>query len=1054
MSLTSLAVDRPVVVWFATGMLVVAGIVSYFSLGQLEDPDFTVKTASVITAYPGASPEEVEHEVTDRLEQAVQEMAELKHVSSLSRAGLSILRVDIRDQVPSRNMSQTWDVLRKKIRDAVPSLPPGAREPQVGDDFGSVYGFVLGISGDGFDYAQLEHYADLLKKELALVKDVARVEMWGVQQQCVYVDVAEGRMAELGLRPDAVRLTLRNQNMVVDAGAVDIQTLRPRFEVTGAFKSPRDIGELMVEASPVDPVRKTALRSRPGELIRLKDAATVRRGYVDPPKWQMRLDGEPALALAITHVSGSNIVKLGQALDARLAELLPELPVGVELHRVAWQSDLVRQSIRDFTTNLLQAVGIVLIVVWFAMGFRSALIIGMGGMLLVILGTFVFMAIAGIDLHRISLGALVIAMGDIVDNAIVVVHGFGERLRKGLDRKSAAIESASRPALPLLSGTVIAVMGFYPIFASPMNTGEFAGSLFTVFGAALVISWVLAMTVLPLMCMAFIPDPTPGAADDAYSGRFYSGFRNTLAAAIRQRFVVLAGMVGLLLLSIAGFSRVNVLFFPDSTRTQFMIDYWAPEGTRLEEVSAQLKPIEDRVRQDPAVRSIATFLGQGPPRFYLPVDPEWPYPSYAQMIVSATSAQGVKEAVARLQPWLDANVPLGTTPRVRVYAVGPSNTWKLEARFSGPGTADAKTLLAVADKGVALLRADPAAKEVRTNWREPVWKVELPYDESRGRWVGISRDDVAASVRGTFDGIAIGLYREGDNLLPIIVRNTESGRANPGELGLLPVRSSTASTSVPLAQVLQNGANGVAVHEEHPIIWRWDRRRAVTVQCSPNGVTAATLRDGVLGAFDAIPLPPGYRLEWGGEHYSSKTAQEGLLPGVVPALAIMALIVVALFNSLRPPIIIVLTIPFALIGITAGLLITGAPFGFMALLGAMSLSGVMIKNAIVLLDQIPEELAAGKTQYQAVIDAALSRLKPVANAASTTVLGMIPLLQDPFWVGLSVTVIFGLAFGALLTMFLVPILYATLYRMSSPKVAPAPEPGGPPDVLNQTSFPR
>jgi multidrug efflux pump subunit AcrB len=1039
MNLTAFSVEKPTVVWFAAGLLTAAGVASYFSLGQLEDPDFTVKTASVSASYPGASPEEVEQEVTDRLEQAVQSMAELKHVSSISRAGSTILRVDIRDQIPSTQMPQVWDILRKKIRDASGSLPPGVSEPVVGDDFGSVYGFVLGVTGDGFSNAELEEFVKLLKKELALVKGVARVETWGVQQQTVNVDVDEGQLAELGLRPADLQLALSRQNMVVNAGAVNVQSLRPRFDVTGAFKSPRDIEDLTLRASHLYNVPQTVASSRPGELVFLKDVAKVSRGYADPPKWLMRVNGEPALCLAITHVAGSNIVELGKALDKRLAELLAHLPAGVELHRIAWQSDLVSESIAGFVINLIEAVVIVLAVLWLTMGIRPAIIIGIGGLVMVILATFVFMAIAKIDLHRISLGALIIAMGMMVDNAIVVVDNFGVKLQQGVERKRAAIEAATGPSLPLLGATVIAVMAFYPIYASPMNTGEFAGALFTVAGVSLMISWVLAVTITPLMCIAMLPDPPAGAAGgELYGGAFYGAFRRLLTTAIRFRVPFLAGMAALLVAAVVGFTQVNVLFFPDSSRAQFMVDYWAPEGSRIEEVSAGLKPIEERLKKDPDVKDVSAFIGQGPPRFYLPVDPEWPYPSYGQLIVNTHTAQGVKDAVPRLQAWLDEVLPAGTMPRVRVFAVGPGNTWKIEARFSGPATAGAKSLFALADQGTAILRASPLAKEVRTNWREPVKKIELPYDDKRARWSGISREDVASTTRRAFDGIPVGLYREGDNLLPILVRSGEEGRSNPGDLGLLPVRSAIGNKSVPLAQVLDGGEKGIAVREELPIIWRWDRRRAVTVQCSPNGVTAPTLRSSVLQQFENIKLPPGYTLEWGGEYDSSKTSQEGLLPGIMPALAIMALIIVALFNSLRPPLIIVLVIPFAIIGITAGLLMTGAPFGFMALLGAMSLSGMMIKNAIVLLDQIPQEIAAGKTPYKAVVDSAVSRLMPVLNAALTTVLGMAPLLQDVFWVGLAVTVMFGLTFGTVLTMIVVPVLYVMFYRIKPAPTAAAP----------------
>jgi multidrug efflux pump subunit AcrB len=1048
MSLTRMAVEKAPFTWFAAGLLAVAGLAGYFSLGRLEDPDFTIKTAAIMTTYPGASPQEVEQEVTDRIEQAIQEMPELKNVSSMSRAGQSLIRVDIRDEIRTPQMPQVWDTLRRKIRDIETRLPPGCGRPEVSDDFGDVYGFVLAVTGDGYSYAELEQYVKFLKKELSVVKGVARVELWGVQDQVVYVDVSESRMAELGVSPAGIKAVLNRQNMVVDGGAVDMQNLRPRFEVAGSFKSPREIENLSVPASATDPVRPTSQRSRPGELFQLRDVATVRRGYADPPRWQMRYDGQPALGLALTHIAGSNVVDLGKAVDRRLEELQAQLPVGIECHKVNWASDQVQESIQGFIVNLFEAVLIVLVVLWLTMGLRQAIIIGGGGLILVILATLTFMKIFGIDLHRISLGALIIAMGMMVDNAIVVVDNFLVFRQQGMSRIDAAVQSASRPSWPLLGATVIACMAFYPIFASPKGTGEFAGALFSVTAISLMISWVLAVTIVPLMCLALLPDPKTTDGGALYGGAFYRTFRWLLGGAIRFRWPFLGTMAALLVVAVLGFSQVRVLFFPDSTRTQFMIDYWAPEGTRLLQTSEEIKVIEKKLRDDPEfkahVKNYTTFVGQGPPRFYLPVDPESPYSSYGQIIVNTNTYPDVDQLIAKLDKWLGEAVPRGTMVRLRKYGVGPGDTWKIEARFSGPAEADPKVLKELGARGVKILQASPGAQDVRTNWREPVSKVQLQYDQSAGRWTGVTRDDVAGATKRSFDGVPVGLFREGDDLIPIVVRSPEGERTGARGLDLLPVRSGSGDKSVPLSQVVAGGEKGIEVKGEDPIIWRWDRRRAVTVQCSPRGVTAPMLRNGVLQEFEAIPLPPGYKLEWDGEYDSTKTSQEGLLPGIGPALAIMALILVALFNGFRPPLIIVLTIPFAIIGIASGLLLTQTPFGFMALLGAMSLSGMMIKNAIVLLDQIPAELAAGKSPYRAVVDAAVSRLMPVINAAATTVLGMAPLLQDVFWVGLAVTIMFGLTFGTVLTMIVVPVLYACFYRIPIPAAADVAAAGTPP----------
>ncbi|MCZ6872214.1 MAG: efflux RND transporter permease subunit [bacterium] len=1043
MSLTERAIDNKTTTYFFVFLLVVGGIASFLQLGKLEDPEFTVKTAMIFTLYPGASPQEVELEVTNRIEQTIQEMPQLDKFYSLSRAGLSIIRVDIKQEFWADRLGQVWDEMRKKIRDLKPLLPPGAATPKVADDFSFVYGFVLAMTGDGYTYAQLEAYAKSLKRELSLVKGfgaqnwgVSRVELWGVQPKVVYVDVSEAQLSELGLTAEDVFATLQQQNMVVNAGAVEAQSERLRVEVSGIFAQPEEIGELSIRSSLADtmanltgepPPQAGALR-RAGELVKIKDIATVRRGYLEPPFTMMRFNGQPSIGIQIANAAGANVVETGRVLDKRLAEILPTLPVGIEVHRVAWQSDLVTESINNFMINLAEAVLIVLVVLTLAMGWRMGLIIG-SGLVFTILGTFVFMAIFGINLHRVSLGALIIALGMMVDNAIVVADGIWVRLQQKMERKQAAIESATQPSVALLGATIVAVMAFYPIYGNSTDSGEYAGSLFLVAGISLGLSWVLALTVTPLQCMALLSTPSDqDEVGDAYSGRLYQGFRRLLSLAIRGRWLFLGGMVVLLVAAIVGFGQIDQQFFPTSTRPQLMIDYWAPQGTRIQQVSADLKGIEARLMANPRVLNVNTFIGAGAPRFYIPVDPELPYSSYAQIVVNTHSYQDVNPIVADMEPWLYRTVPQAMT-RVRKYSVGPSDTWPFEVRISGPADADLNVLRSLGEQGMAILKQSQLAKEIRIDMRQRVKKIVTVYNQERGRWAVTSREDIGRSVRRAYDGLVVGVYREGEDLWPIIVRDSEEERRKAAaDLGSLQVVPTLSTQTVPLAQV----SDDIRVEWEDPIIPRWNRRRAVTIQAAPDGVTFAVLRARVLDAFNALDLPPGYEILWDGEFDSQKLANEALIPGLIAAAPIILLILVVLFNALRPPLIILLTIPFALIGITAGLLLTDIPFGFMALLGAMSLAGMMIKNAIVLLDQIKLELAAGKRPYDAVVDSAVSRLRPVVLAAATTVLGVVPLLQDPFWMSMGATIMAGLTFGTILTMVVVPVLYACFYRLSSP----------------------
>ena len=1025
MNLAQLAIENRAVSYFAAMLIVVGGIFSFFGLGQLEDPEFTVKTAAVITTYAGASPEQVELEVTDRIELAIQELPEIDYLESFSRAGMSLIKVNIKPEYWSDRLPQVWDKLRNKIRDVESQLPPGAGRPDVSDDFGDVFGFQIALTAEGFAYRELEEYAKVVKKELSLVEGVARVDLWGVQQKIVYLDVSSSRLAELGLSAANLQATLNQQNMVLDAGSLDLQNRRFRVAPTGEFATPEAIGDLAVRPSVTDSL--VAGKERSDEIIRIRDVGDVRTGYLEPPLTLMRYNGQPALGISITNVSGANVVAVGRAIDEAIENLMERLPVGIELNRIHWMSDIVDTAVMDFLISFGQAVVIVLVVITGAMGMRMGIIIGTA-LVLTILVSFILMSIFGIDLQRMSLGALVVALGMMVDNAIVVADGMAARLQKGMERTRAAIESARVPAMPLLGSTVIAVMAFYPIFASVEDAGEYCRTLFSVVAIALLSSWIISMTITPIQCIDMLPEPEEGAGGtDPYGSGMYRIYRRLLERAIASRWLTIAVLIILLGAAVMGFGQLKQQFFPFSSMDKFMMDVWFPEGTRIQDVAAELEGIERHLKNDERVATVTSFIGQGPPRFYLPVDPEDPYQSYAQLIVNMHDYREIDGLMAELTPWLAQQYPDAQIP-MRKYGVGPSNTWKFEVRISGPAEADPRVLRDYAERGMAILEASPLAGAVRHNWRESTMQVVPAYNQERGRWANISREDLANATKRAFDGSSIGLYREQDSLIPIVLRHTEAERANVGSLDTLQIRSDLATDTVPLGQV----TDGSATAWEDPLIWRRDRRRTITIQSNPiQDVTLPSLRENVLAEFDTLAagLPSGYTMEWGGEFEDTVSAQASLIPGVVPALAVMLFLIVALFNAFRPLLVIMFTIPFALIGIIIGLMPTGTPFGFLALLGAMSLAGMMIKNAIVLLDQVNIELSEGLPPYDAVVSAAQSRLRPVLLAAATTVLGVVPLLQDVFWIGLAITIMFGLTFGTVLTMVVVPTLYATLYRL-------------------------
>jgi multidrug efflux pump subunit AcrB len=1032
-NLAKIALEKKAVTYFVTFLLIIGGLVSFFSLGQLEDPDFSVKTAVIVTKYPGASATEVELEVTDRIEVALQQLKTIDFLRSFSAPGYSQIWVNIKSQYWSDKLPQIWDDMRRKIREVEGSLPPGCARPVINDDFGDVYGLLMAITGDGFSYAEMEEAAKSLKKELSLVEGVARVELWGVQPKVIYLEASETQLSQLGISDKSIIATMQKQNMVVDAGNVNVQQKRLRIAPTGEFRSPEDIADLAIYPSLIDSLQSIE-EGKPipvqggAELIRIRDIGRVLRGYQDPPPTMMRLNGKPALAISITNVSGANIVDVGRNVDARMAELEEDLPVGLDIHHVHWMSDVVADSVNGFFINLAEAVLIVLVVLAVTMGWRMGLLIGID-LLLTIFGTFIIMALMGIDLQRMSLGALVIALGMMVDNSIVVAEGFVVRREQGMDKIKAAIESASLPAMPLLGATIVAVMAFYPIGGSKESTGEYCLSLFIVVGIALMVSWVISMTLTPLKCLDMLPDPKPQEEGyDPFGSKFYKIFGGLLQKAIRFRLLFIAIMVGLLIASFMGFGFVEQLFFPSSSMSKFMIDFYAPQGTRIEVVSENLMKLEKKLLADERVENVASFIGSGPPRFYLPVEPESANPAYGQLIVNLHDFRKIDELIKELTPWAAEAYPDAMVP-MRKFDVGPGQTWQFQYRISGPAIADTELLRHLSEQVLDILRAEPFAGAMQTDWRQKVPKLVPVYNQERARFAGVTREDVANATKRSYDGRIIGHYREQDEMLPIILRHVEDDRANLASFDVLQVQPGLSTATLPVAQV----TDGVLTEWEESRIWRRDRRRTITVQANPVlGVTLPTLMQQVQAKVEAIKMPPGYKAEWGGTTEDSAKSQKALLPGLVPTFAVILFILVALFNAFRPPIVIMLTVPFAMIGITSGLLVFGAPFGFMALLGAMSLMGMMIKNAIVLLDEVNINLAAGMDQYEAVVKAALSRLRPVILAAATTVLGVIPLLQDVFWVGMAITIMAGLAFGTVLTMVLVPVLYCIFFKVQSP----------------------
>ncbi|AGV16059.1 Cation/multidrug efflux pump [Vibrio alginolyticus NBRC 15630 = ATCC 17749] len=1010
-----------VISWMVALIFLIGGIAAFFGLGRLEDPAFTIKDAMVVTSYPGATPQQVEEEVTYPIEKAIQQLTYVDEVNSISSRGLSQITVTMKNNYGPDDLPQIWDELRRKVNDLKGTLPPGVNEPQVIDDFGDVYGILLAVTGDGYSYKELLDYVDYLRRELELVDGVSKVSVSGQQQEQVFIEVSMKKLSSIGLAPDTVFNLLSTQNVVSDAGAIRIGDEYIRIQPTGEFQSVEELGDLLITESGAQ------------GLIFLKDVAEIKRGYVEVPSNVINFNGSLALNVGVSFAEGVNVVEVGKAFDHRLAELKYQQPVGIEISEIYSQPKEVDKSVSGFVVSLAQAVGIVIIVLLFFMGLRSGLLIGLI-LLLTVLGTFIFMKYLAIDLQRISLGALVIALGMLVDNAIVVVEGILIGTQKGRTRLQAATDIVTQTKWPLLGATVIAVTAFAPIGLSEDSTGEYCGTLFTVLLISLMLSWFTAISLTPFFADIFFKGQKikqgEGEENDPYNGVIFVIYKKFLQFCMRRAWFTVVVLIAGLAASVYGFTFVKQAFFPSSTTPIFQLDVWMPEGTDIRATNTTLKELESWLAKQEHVDHITTTAGKGLQRFMLTYAPEKSYAAYGEITTRMENYEALKPLMAKFREYLKANYP-EINYKLKQIELGPGGGAKIEARIIG---SDPTVLRTIAAQVKDIMYADPQATNIRHDWRERTQVLEPQFNESQARRYGITKSDVDDFLSMSFSGMTIGLYRDGTTLMPIVARLPEDERIDIRNIEGMKIWSPAQSEFIPLQQVTM----GYDMRWEDPIIVRKNRKRMLTVMADPDILgeeTASTLQKRLQPQIEAIQLPPGYSLEWGGEYESSGDAQESLFTTMPMGYLFMFLITVFLFYSIKEPLIVWLTVPLALIGVTTGLLALNTPFGFMALLGFLSLSGMVLKNGIVLLDQIEIEMKSGKEAYDAVVDAAVSRVRPVCMAAITTILGMIPLLPDIFFKPMAVTIMFGLGFATVLTLIVVPVLYRLFHKVAVPKQA-------------------
>lgn len=1009
--LAQFAINKRLISAISTLLILLVGYMSYNELPRFEDPEFTIRVAQIVTPYPGATADQVSEEVTEVIENALQQLEGVKELKSASTPGLSTVSVEFTlEAASSRNeLLERFAQMRAKVSDVQTQLPPDALPSQVYDDFGDVFALYFAIIGDGFSMAEIHDQAKELQRKLAPVEGVSKVSITGAPQEVIYVEFDPAQLIKIGLSPSQIAQVLNGQNVVSPAGSVLAGESRLELRPLAGVGTLDAIENLVIS------------HPQSGSTYQLSDIAEVTRGYKEPATKLLFRDGRPAIGLAISNELGGNVVEMGEAVAERLSLLEAQLPAGIEILTISDQPELVEDSVGDFVMNVVMAIAIVVVTLLLFMGLRSGLM--MGGILLVtVAGTLFGMYLFNLDMQRISLGALIIALGMLVDNAIVVVEGTLVRVQKGEDPTKATLAVVKQTQWPLLAGTLVGILAFSPIGFSPDNTGEYAGSLFWTILISLFFSWIVAIWLTPYYCVQFLK--APKAVKD--KSKLLIWFEAMLSKALRLRVLVMSVVGGLFVSAVLGFAMVPPGFFPASTRAQFVLDYQLPQGTDISQTETDIKAIEEHVLTLDGVTSTNVSVGGGHVRFMLVYEAEDQNSGYAQILIDVENYEQVAPLQSELQPWLNENYPQANA-KVWQFVLGPGGGSKVEAQFSGP---DPVVLRDLASTAKAILTS-AGAENVKDDWKEQVRTIRPVVDSENARRLGLTQSDIAKALNTQLVGENIGHFREGEEILPVVMRPHIDNRDDVAELRDVQIFSPNTGEYVPITQVVER----FDMVFEPGKLRKIDRELTITAQAdNAHGTSSGDLFEQVKEQIEGIELPPGYSLEWKGEYGNSKEANEGLAKTMPLGFGAMALVVIFLFNTVRQPLIIWLTVPLALIGVVWGMVALQTPLEFMAILGVLSLTGMLIKNAIVLVDEIDLQIAGGKARLTSVIEATASRVRPVVLGVLTTVLGVVPLLWDPFFNSLAVVIVCGLTFATILTLVVVPVLYALFFNVGMDEV--------------------
>ena len=1032
MNISKWALNRGVLINAFVAVLIIGGLWAFTQMPKLEDPAVRVKQALVVATYPGASAHQVELELTDPIEKSIRQMPGIDHVESSSYADMTIITVELHPTVKDDELEQQWDLLRRKVENIKPSLPKGSQVMTVADDFGDVYGMFYALTGDGLSDRQLSDYAELIKREVLAIDGVTRVDIYGKRQECININLKEEKMANLGVLPTEVIQTLNGQNATSYAGYYDNGTRRIRVTVDDKFRSVEDIANMLIAGHDDD-------------QLRIRDIADVSKGYEKVTRNAMLRDGERALGISIACSSSHDILKVGDKVEEKLGQLAERMPVGVEYNKVFFQPERVSDSLYTFLINLLESVVIVVVVLIFFMGFKSGVILGMS-LAVIVFGSF--LVLNGFDgtLQRVSLAAFILAMGMLVDNAIVIVDGILVDLRSGKPRAEALTSIGRKTAMPLLGATLIAILAFMPIFLSPDTSGVYVRDLFIVIAVSLLLSWLLALTHVPLMANRLLhPKVSEG---EAYKGKAYDMLDKVMGICLRHRLMVVGAAVVLLVGSMSCYPFLQQSFFPDMEYDQLYIEYKLPEGYNSTQVEHDLEQMRTMLMQCKDVTHVTTSIGGTPSRYNLVRSIATPSLAYGELIVDFTSPETLVEHLDSMQRTLNDRFP-DAYIKIKRYNL-MYKKYPIEICFNGP---DPQVLHQLTDSAMAIVRNSDKVCLPTSDWEPQVPVLTVDYNQQAARTSGLSRGDVALSLMSYTDGIPVGTFYDGIHPENIYVKcHTDKGEEvenldRVNVFGMMPnvgnvfnrstvqklmsgrldkddvIRQVTSTT--PLSQV----SKGIDIRWEEPVVMRYNGQRQQRLQCSPApGVSTESARQSIAKAIESIAIPEGYSLSWEGEYKASTQSKQYLFKGFPLSVVMMLLILIMLFNDFRRPAIIFSCIPLVVVGVFPSVLLSGKDFGFVAIVGILGLIGMMIKNGIVLIDEISLQISQGKPLDRALIDSSKSRLLPVMMASLTTILGMIPLISDSLFGSLAVTIMGGLAAGTIIILIFIPVLYSLMYK--------------------------